>query len=329
MKKIKLGIIGTGLAARNLHLPALLRLKNKIEITAVCNHTEKKAKEFSQLVGGVPYYIDYKEMLKNSNIDAVDIALPIDLNYQVSLEALKAGKHVVLEKPLAASLADAKKLLKAEKKYGVTTLLAENFRYRKVFMKAKQLIENGIIGKPYSLAWNLYYNVDEKNSYAETKWRKYNKYPGGFLLDAGVHNIAAIRYLFGEFKSVAASVKTINPKIGSHDTMSLQFDLENGMNGMYNIYFSVQGHWEDQLLIFGSSGTIQILNHKLIFKCEGKPEKVYDMTDDNGYYNEFLDFYNGIVNKKKIFSSFTEGFKDLQIVMKSFESAELKKKIIL
>lgn len=329
MKKIKLGIIGTGLAAKNLHLPALLKLKDKIEIAAVCNHTEKKAMEFSKLAGGVPYYLDYNEMLKNPNIDAVDIALPIDLNYRVTIDAFKAGKHVILEKPLAVSLNEAEKLLKAEKKYGVVSLIAENFRYRKVFAKANQLFQKSVIGSPYSLAWNLYYNVDKKNSFAKTKWRKFNKYPGGFLLDAGVHNIAAIRYLFGEFKSVAASVKTINPEIGTHDTMTLQFELQNGMNGVYNIYFSVKGHWEDQLLIFGTRGTIQILNNKLIVKREGKPEKVYDMTDDNGYYNEFFDFYNGIVNKKKIFSGFDEGYKDLLVVLKSFESADLKKRIIL
>ena len=84
-RKIKLGIIGTGLAAKNLHLPALQKLKDNFEITAVCNHTEKKAREFSELIGGVKYYLDHKELLKDKNVEAVDITLPIDLNYKVTI----------------------------------------------------------------------------------------------------------------------------------------------------------------------------------------------------------------------------------------------------
>lgn len=329
MKKIKLGIIGTGQAAKNLHLPALRKLKNKFEIAAVCNHTEKKGREFSKLVGGVPFYKDYREMLKNPEIEAVDLALPIDLNYHVAMDAFKAGKHVIVEKPLAASVEQGKKLLSAEKRYCVKALVAENFRYRKVYAKTKKIIGSGIIGETYALAWNLYYNVDEKNSYAETKWRKYNKYPGGFILDVGVHNTAAIRYLFGEITSLYSILKTINPKIGSHDTFSLLFDLENGMNGAYNVYFTVKGHWEDQLLIFGTKGTIQVLNDKIVVKREGKSEKIYDVKDDNGYRAEFLDFYDGIVHGKKMYSSLEEGLKDLTIVLKALKSAEIKKRISL
>lgn len=329
MKKIKLGIIGTGLAANNLHLPALNKLKNKLEIIAVCNHTEKKAKDFSKLIGGVPYYLDYKELLKNPDIEAVDIALPINLNYQVTLDAFKAGKHVILEKPLGASVVEANKLLEAEKKYGVVALLAENFRYRKVFAKAKNIIESGKIGQPYALAWNLYYNVDEKNSYAQTTWRKHNKYPGGFILDAGVHNIAAIRYMFGEIDSVSSIRKSVNPNIGTHDTMSMQFELSNGMSGLFNIFFSVKGYWEDQLLIFGTEGTIQIVSDKLAIKREGKKDRIINIKDDSGFHEEFLDFYNAIVNKKKVRSSFEEGEKDLFVMLIAFESAEIKKRISL
>ena len=115
--KIKLGIIGTGLSAKNLHLPALRKLEDKFEITAVCNHTEAKAVEFSKLVGDVRYYLNYKDILADENVDAVDITLPIDLNYKVTVEALKSGKHVFLEKPLAASLIEAKKMLSLKRKY--------------------------------------------------------------------------------------------------------------------------------------------------------------------------------------------------------------------
>ena len=130
MEKIKIGIIGCGIAARDLHLPALNRLKDKFEITAVCNHTIDKAKSFSDLVGGVPYFKDYHDLLNRQDVDAVDVVLPIGLNPKVTHDALRAGKHIMVEKPLAANLEDARKMLDLEKQYPQTTMVAENYRYR-------------------------------------------------------------------------------------------------------------------------------------------------------------------------------------------------------
>jgi predicted dehydrogenase len=315
MKKIKLGIIGTGLASKNLHLPALYKLSDKFEITAVCNHTEKKGKDFSALVGNVPVYTDYKKMLKEADIDAVDIALPIELNHEVTMASFKAGKHVFLEKPLAASIKEGKQLLEAEKKYNVTALLAENFRYKQVFRSAKELIKKGKIGKVFAFNWNLYYNVTKKNEYAQTKWRQENKYPGGFVLDAGVHNIAAVRYLFGEIDNGTSYIKSINSKIGEYDTMSFSFEMLTGVNGVYNIYFSVKGHWEDQLLIFGTKGTIELCTNKITVKKEDMPDEVFEYNESFGYYEEFTDFYNAITKKKKPFSTFNEGYIDMVVVI--------------
>ena len=112
MKKVKLGIIGTGIAARILHWPALKQLQNKIEIVQVCNHTEKKAKDFAKLVGSVTYTLNYKEILNNPDIDAVDIILPIELNHKMAKEALDAGKHIIMEKPIAVNMKEAANIIK-------------------------------------------------------------------------------------------------------------------------------------------------------------------------------------------------------------------------
>jgi len=326
MKKIKLGIIGTGLAAKNLHLPALKKLKNKFEIVAVCNHTEKKAKDFSEQIGGVPYYLDYKELLNRSDVDAVDIALPINLNYKVAKDSMRAGKHVFLEKPLAGNLSDAKKLLDLEKKYSKVHMVAENFRYRKVFRKAKQIIEEGSIGKPYALNWNLFYYVTSENEYA-TEWRKNHDYPGGFMLDAGVHNIAAIRMILGDFNFGNVLTTSINSKIGKPDTMAFQFQLKNGIIGIYNIYFSVSGHWEDKLLIFGDKGSIEIRTNILTLKQEGKRDKIEDLSDNHGYDAELNDFYNAIVKGTKVNYTFKEAYRDMEVVIGALKSAKNKKSV--
>lgn len=327
MKKVKLGIIGTGLAARNLHLPALKNLQSKFTITAVCNHTEKKAKEFSQLAGNVPYHLDYNELLAREDVEAVIIALPIELNFEVCKKAMEAGKHVFLEKPLAANLHQAKQLLSGEKKYKTVKMVGENYRYRQVFLKAEKYIKEGKIGKPFAFNWNMFQRVDPKKEYGATKWRQKHKYPGGFILDGGVHYIAAVRTILGEIKSGNAIIKSVNSKVGELDTFSFQFVTKKGTAGLLNLFFSVQAHSEDRMLIFGDKGSIEILSSVLILKKEGSDDKVEDYDDQLGFENELNDFYNAIVKRKKVRSTFREAYRDMEIIINALNAAKNNRKV--
>jgi predicted dehydrogenase len=329
MEKVKLGIIGCGLASKELHLPALLRLKDKFEITAVANHTEPKAKEFSEIFGGIPYYLDYRKLLKDSNVEAVDIALPIDLNYKVTKDSLEKGKHVIVEKPVAGTLSEAKKMLSFPDKYDRVMMVAENFRYRKVYRKVREILSERRIGRPYAAMWNLYYHVAVESKYASTEWRRHHKYPGGFMNDAGVHNVAALRLLFGEITSVNAFTRDINPAIGTPDTMSMQFETSENVVGVYNIFFTVKGHWEDKLLIFGDKGSIEVNTNKILLKKDGEADIEIDANDDHGYYAEFDEFYNAVKNGSKVFSTFAEGYKDLEVVLTALRSVKKRRWIKL
>ncbi len=321
-RKIKIGIIGTGLAAKILHLPALQRLKSKFEITAVCNHTEKKAKEFSELIGGVKYYLDYKYLLTDKNVEAVDITLPINLNYRVTIESLKSGKHIFLEKPLAGSMAEAKKMLRIQAKYNQVMLLAENFRYRKVYNSVNDLLRKKSIGRVYASQWNVFYRVTSDRDYGATKWRQKHSYVGGFMLDAGVHNIAALRMLFGEVNSVSAFTESINPKIGKPDTMSVQMIFSSGVKVIYNLFFTVKHHWENKLLVFGDKGTIEVNDEMITLKVNDNDSQIINASDYGGYDEEFNDFYNAIVNSKKVKSTFKDGYKDMEVIFAALRSAE-------
>lgn len=327
MKRIKLGIIGTGLAAKNLHLPALKKLKNKYEIIAVANRSKAKAEDFVKLIGNVSYYLDYKDLLKRNDIEAVLIAVPIDLNYKIAADSLKYDKHVILEKPLAASLSEADRLIKLEKESQLKAMVAENFYFKKAYRKVKKYIEEGRIGQPYAINWNLYYHVEEDKDYAATIWRQKHNYLGGFLLDAGVHNIAAIRMMLGEFKSGKAYKKSINPRIGAFDTMTFQFELENGVIGVYNLFFSVKGNWEDKLLIFGTEGTIEYQNNILKLKRERKKDIVNHYEDDHGFFEELNHFYDVLRKNKNVEYPFIEAKKDLEITLSAIKSADRKNEV--
>lgn len=327
-RSIKLGIIGCGIAARDLHWPALKKLTDKFEITAVCNHTEPKAKQFAEMVGGVPYVLDYRELLKRTDIEAVDIILPIELNCQVTKDCLSAGKHVIVEKPLAVNLDQAKKMLKFEKEFSKVMMVAENFRYRQTFFKLKEILEQDKIGTPYSVFWNVFYLVESSNKYAQTNWRIHHQYPGGFITDGGVHNIAALRYLFGDLTSGIAFTKSINPAIGKLDTFSFQFRTTEKVDGVLNLFFSANGYNENRIIILGDKGSIIIEGNSITIMQNGKQNIREDIKDDSGYIGEFEDFYKSIRVNKKVISTFIEAYRDLKTIIGALQSAETGERIV-
>ncbi len=323
MPPVKLGIIGCGIAAKKIHWPALKELKDQFEITLICNHTEEKAKAFSQLTGNVPYVLDYRELLQSHDVEAVDIILPIDLNYQVTKEALQAGKHVMVEKPLAANLSEAKEMLSFERQFTQVKMVAENFRYHPIFYKAKSYMDEGKIGEPYGVVWDVFHFIDEvKNEYAQTKWRIDHKYPGGFITDGGIHNIAALRVLFGDIISGSAFTKSVNPKIGEVDTFSFQFLTPGNIHGVLNIFLSVNGFSQNQLYVFGKEGTILIKDLSEITLKTAKEELCENVKGSLGYKEEFEDFYTAIRTGKKITSSFEQAYRDLEVMLNALQSAE-------
>lgn len=319
---VKLGIIGCGKAAKALHFPALNSLKDKFEIIAVCNHTEPKAKKFADMIGGVPYTLDYNELIAMEDIEAVDVVLPIHLNRLVVADVLEAGHHVIAEKPIAGNLHDASELINLAEKSNQVSMIAENCRYRKVYQRANELIQTGAIGDVNSFSWNIFYKFDEKNEYARTQWRIDHKYEGGIITDAGVHNIAVIRLLFGNIASGSALVWNLNPDIGRTDSIKLILKTTNGINGSFNMSASVEGYSDNKLLIFGDRGTIIIKDDDLVVN-NPEGESLEESIDDNGGFTaQFENFYDAIRNGGKVVSTFDEAYKDIEVLLKAYSSSE-------
>jgi predicted dehydrogenase len=315
MKPVKLGIIGCGIATQELHAPALLKLKDKFEVISVCNINEPKAKECADVLGGTPFVSDYRHLL-NTDIEAVDVAVPYNLNYEITRAALEAGKHVIVEKPLAHDLEDARRMLELDRRFPQVKMVAENFRYHPAFRRLKALMAEGRIGEPLAIFWNVFRLVDANNKYYQTGWRVENRFPGGFVTDGGVHNIAALRLMFGDIARGQSFTRSINPEIGDIDSLSFQFETVGGVQGVLNIFVSVKGLFKNEMAIVGCEGAIEAVNNKSIrILRQGRSVEEETIPVDTSYLAEFEDFFQAIRSGKRVASPFSEAFRDLQVIL--------------
>ncbi len=336
-RPIKLGIIGSGLAVKYLHAPAMKKLPGKFEVIVSCARSEESAKAGVQLAKeelnspNCSWTTDYKEVLNNPDVEAVLLSLPIQLNAQFMIEAAQAGKHIIAEKPLAANLAEAEKLMNTLSQYDKLVIeVAENFHYRDDFVKAKEWLAAGRIGKPFMIEIQSRFWVDTSRSFAATPWRYFKEYKGGLVADGGVHYGAAIRELGGEVAQLHAFTKGIHPDMnGVEDTLLLNMRFQNGVIGNLLYTGAAQTRESTPLhgLIYGSEGTLELSNGKVVLTKGPHPKsEVIDQFEaqdfDNGYKGEFLNFYEAIRNGSKVVSTVEEAYKDFALIMHALDSAE-------
>jgi predicted dehydrogenase len=291
----------------------------------VCSRSEANVKEFAQTVGDVRHVQDYRELLSEADIEAVDIIVPVHLHYQVAKAAMEAGKHLILEKPLAATIGEAESLVALDEQYPQVKMVAENFRYRSVLLRVKELLEYGSIGKPYAVICTFCALIDMSNPYANTKWRTEHVFPGGFVTDVGIHYAAQLRLLFGEIFPGHALNRSINPQIGKMDSFSLRFTTGDDVVGILNIFLSAKNYFQEGMVILGTEGTITAVqvggefgDAKIAVHREGKTSEE-SFHKDTGFIEEFTDFYQAVREGKKPASTILEASKDLKVIFNALK----------
>jgi predicted dehydrogenase len=152
---------------------------------------------------------DYRELLANPAIDAVDICVPNHMHAAIVEAAAAAGKHIYCEKPLAMNVAEGQRMVAAAARAGVKTQMTFNFRYYPAVLRARQLVETGFLGRIFSFR-GRYYRSSYIDPNKPISWRQQKAIAGGgTLFDIGSHILDMLYYLLGEFASVQATLDTL------------------------------------------------------------------------------------------------------------------------
>ena len=203
MAKLKGALIGAGGIVRGSHAPAYEKMTNQVEIVAVCDILEDRAKAMAERLGAKEYYTDYKDVLKIEGLDFVDICTPNLYHSIIAVDALNAGINVFCEKPDAVSVEEAEKMKKAAEDSGKVLMVMRNNRYNGMSYYLKKFIEDGKMGDIYAArcGWQRRRGIPGKGGWFTTKALS----GGGPLIDLGVHMIDLSIWLMGNPKPVAVT----------------------------------------------------------------------------------------------------------------------------
>ncbi len=203
MEKLRVGFIGAGGIARLHHLG--YKDHPRAEVVAICDADEQQLQRRAGEWGIQRTYTDYRQLLADPNVDAVEVLTPHHLHAPIGIAALEAGKHVSMQKPMAVTAAECDALIEAAKRSGKLFRVFENFIYYPPMLKAKELLDSGAIGEPLSIRIKIVQgNMGKgwKVPYSRWGWR-FDPVKGGqgrVMYDYGYHFFNLARWFLGDIE---------------------------------------------------------------------------------------------------------------------------------
>jgi len=252
----------------------------EVTITAMCNRNVERAKAIRDKFGIPNHYTDYREMLEKEKPDFVDIITPPPTHVQMCRVAADLGIHVICQKPLAPTFAEARRIVEHAGKAGVRFMVHENWRFQPWYRQIKQLLDDGAIGEKVHVmsfrsrmgdGWGRDAYLDRQPYFRD--------YPRLLVYENGVHFIDTYRYLAGEIESVYAVLKKLNPVIAGEDFGVVVLNFRSGATGLWdaNRYNETNvanpRYTFGEFLVDGDGGSIRLYGDgRLTVQKLGQPE---------------------------------------------------------
>ena len=306
MRQLGVGIVGTGMAFERLHLPAYRALTEQYKLVALCNENLGEARAWADKLG-VPaqnVVADPCQLARREDVDVVDIIVPIPANFKVTEKVAAAiahsGKGIICEKPLAPTQRQAQAARKLPEKYEVPILIAENYRYNEEIQKIRQIIAEKWVGDPVYFIQNRVMDTPEEmrgNTFAATEWRHHPDFPGGVILDTGVHDMAALHHIFGPIEEVHAYGVAQDDDFAPFAALQSNIRFRSGLIGQYSFY-SAGKEMQRPLIglrILCTNGMVYLEERDCgtvnVAHNDGRSEQI-PYKPQQGYYWELVNFYN-------------------------------------
>lgn len=344
MKKVQVGVIGVG-SISQMHLDSYQK-HDGATIYAVCDLNEERAKQVAEKYGATKVYTDYNELLADSEVEAVSICTWNNTHAEISIAALRAGKHVLVEKPLCRTVEEALAVQKAVEETGNLLQVGYVRRYDSNAQMLRDMVDKGEFGELYyAKASNLRRLGNPGGWFSDIE-----RSGGGPLIDIGVHAIDLCWYMMGRPKVVSVSANTYkklgnraNIKNLSHykaadydatkntveDLANAMIRFENGASIMVDVSFTLHAKKDEaSIKLYGEKGGFEI-DPNLVIVSEKNDTilNIVPQTDSDkfefvsAFQNEINHFIDCVTNNKQPISPVADGVEMMKILCAIYESA--------
>jgi predicted dehydrogenase len=307
---VNVGVIGVGLRS-GAHLKALTQLQSESKLVALCDlESARMAKAADGLPSKPAMYTDYRELLKDKSVGAVVIITPGYLHHEMALAALRAGKDVMLEKPLALNYKEAADIIRESRKSGRVVCVGMQRRYSKGDSEIRNIVESGTIGpvrfinyEEYRNDWNAQTSkVTDPKTGQKVSWRLLARTSGSSELEFSIHALAMVTSIVNSpVVRLSASGGVMHYKDrDTRDVSSILADFANGarLNYSFTCFSRSAG---GKLLIIGDKGVIRRDSGKLLVGPLDKalePVKFSDEGDGGAEVKMYREFFQNVRDRK-------------------------------
>ncbi|OPY22897.1 MAG: putative oxidoreductase [Methanobacterium sp. PtaU1.Bin242] len=312
MNNVNVGVIGVGAMGQN-HVRVYSKMENAnlLAISDLMKGTLAEVSKEYHTVG----YVDYGNILEMPEIDAVSVCVPTTYHYEVVMGAIEQGKHVLVEKPIAFTLDEAKEMVEAAREAGVKLATGHVERFNPAVLEAKRLIDEGVIGEVVSASA-----------------KRVGPFPPrikdvGVTIDLAIHEVDIMFYLFDSPVSrVYANMGSRLEKCEYEDHAELMMRFENGVVGVLETNW-LTPYKKRQLEIIGVDGIISIDYIDQAVEVYGKNEQKVEVEHKEPLREELNSFLSAIIHDEEPKITGEDGIHALKVVLAALKSAKSKNPI--
>ncbi len=331
MGKTKVAVIGLGGVAQLVHLPNIVKLTNA-EVAAVAEINKNRLKTIGDKFGIEKQYSDYKEMLANETIDAVIIATPTNTHLEIASECLKAKKDLLIEKPIARNLSEAKEINSLAKKLKKKVMVGMNLRYRPDAMLMKSLVNSGELGEIFYIRCGWL-----RKESSEQKWMfNKNVSGGGVIIDLGILVLDLALWIMNDTKIKSVSVQKYSQSTKDVEDSAVGFlRFDNGQVINFDVSWVLHSEADSfNLTAYGTKGTAH-LNPLRAYRRVDSTQIDYTLSNVSGssnffkksYENQLKHFVGAVRDTNAVISSADDAVLLMNLLEVMYKSARSKKEI--
>ena len=321
MSKIKVGLLGGG-GIVDAHIRGYRTYADAIEVTAIADVVAEAARRRAAELGATAY-TDFRLMIDEADLDAVDICLPHHLHAEAIVTAAQAGKHILCEKPLCLTVQQADEVQRVVSAAGVTLMCAHNQLFLPAVSTAKQLLEQGLLGTVYEVRTSdsFYNDFNPQNM----GWRATAATSGGGeLMDTGYHPTYLMLHLAGGSPVEATALLSRHRLrfMDSEDSAQVLVRFDNGVVGHLVTSWAYQPPpGSERFSVVGERGSLHSDGRDLTVSLRGSTSQTYDFDDVDTYVSEIGHFADCLRSGARPLHTEREGIDVLCLILAAYEGA--------